>query len=73
MENEAGSSEIIATSGKTAEVLYNKEKDFYRGMSGELRMKAEGLFKKAKEKGKNRDFSFIHKAFHLCSDQSVQT
>ena len=51
MENETGSSEIMATGGKTTEVLYNKEKDFYRGMSGELRMKAEGLFKKAKEKG----------------------
>lgn len=34
-----------------SEVMYNKEKDFYKGSGGELRMKAEGLFKKAKEKG----------------------
>ena len=33
------------------EVVYNPEKDFYKGVSGELRLKAEGLFKKAKEKG----------------------
>ncbi|MGE4282689.1 MAG: hypothetical protein AB7G87_03120 [Clostridia bacterium] len=33
------------------EVIYNKEKDFYVGTQGELRYKAEGLFKKAKEKG----------------------
>jgi hypothetical protein len=36
---------------RTNEVLYNTDKDFYRGLSGELRLKAEGLFKKAKEKG----------------------
>jgi len=36
---------------KTADVVYSKDKDFYRGGSGELRLKAEGLFKKAKEKG----------------------
>jgi len=34
-----------------AEVVYNAEKDFYKGMKGELRYKAEGLFKKAREKG----------------------
>lgn len=34
-----------------AEITYNPEKDFYKGMSGELRFKAEGLFKKAREKG----------------------
>jgi hypothetical protein len=34
-----------------SEVVYNKEKDFYKGAGGELRMRAEGLFKKAKEKG----------------------
>lgn len=33
------------------DVSYDVEKDFYRGMKGELRFKAEGLFKKAKEKG----------------------
>lgn len=33
------------------EIIYNKEKDYYKGIGGELRMKAEGLFKKAKEKG----------------------
>lgn len=34
-----------------SDVIYNKEKDFYKGAAGELRMRAEGLFKKAKEKG----------------------
>jgi len=33
------------------EIVYSTDKDFYRGLSGELRLKAEGLFKKAKEKG----------------------
>jgi hypothetical protein len=33
------------------QVFYNIEKDFYTGAHGELRFKAEGLFKKAKEKG----------------------
>jgi len=33
------------------EVIYNPEKDFYKGIGGEFRFKAEGLFKKAKEKG----------------------
>ena len=36
-----------------SEVVYNKEKDFYKGAGGELRMRAEGLFKKAKEKGRS--------------------
>ncbi|HHV98273.1 MAG TPA: hypothetical protein GXX36_01665 [Clostridiaceae bacterium] len=45
-ENDTNDTEI-----KGSEVVYNPEKDFYRGMSGELRFKAEGLFKKAKEKG----------------------
>jgi len=36
---------------KSPEIIYSPEKDFYRGVSGELRYKAEGLFKKAKEKG----------------------
>jgi len=35
---------------KISGVVYNPEKDFYRGVGGELRLKAEGLFKKAKEK-----------------------
>lgn len=33
-----------------SQIIYNKDKDFYRGAGGELRMRAEGLFKKAKEK-----------------------
>lgn len=33
------------------DVVYNIEKDFYVGSQGELRLKAEGLFKKAREKG----------------------
>jgi hypothetical protein len=33
------------------EIVYSKDKDYYKGIGGELRMKAEGLFKKAKEKG----------------------
>ncbi|GAE88606.1 hypothetical protein [Acetivibrio straminisolvens] len=40
--------EITAT---LPEIVYNQEKDFYRAIGGELRLKAEGLFKKAKEKG----------------------
>mgnify|MGYP005833849751 CR=1 FL=1 len=36
---------------KTTDIVYNSDKDFYKGLSGELRFKAEGLFKKAKEKG----------------------
>lgn len=39
------------SASKPNEVTYHTEKDFYKGMSGELRYKAEGLFKKAKEKG----------------------
>lgn len=35
----------------SSEIKYKTEKDFYRGIGGELRYKAEGLFKKAKEKG----------------------
>lgn len=34
-----------------SEIIYNSEKDFYKGIKGEYRLKAEGLFKKAKEKG----------------------
>ncbi len=37
--------------GKINDVVYISEKDFYKGYSGEFRLKAEGLFKKAKEKG----------------------
>lgn len=36
---------------KSSEIIYNSEKDFYKGIRGEYRLKAEGLFKKAKEKG----------------------
>lgn len=36
---------------KPIEVVYDTTKDFYKGIRGELRFKAEGLFKKAKEKG----------------------
>lgn len=46
---EAGSG--AENEGRTAEVVYDPDKDFYKGLGGELRMKAEGLFKKAKEKG----------------------
>ncbi len=51
MENETNVLEEKAAGVRASDVLYNKDKDFYRGMSGELRLKAEGLFKKAKEKG----------------------
>jgi hypothetical protein len=50
MTKEPGNQLNVDNEG-TPEIIYNSEKDFYRGMSGELRMKAEGLFKKAKEKG----------------------
>jgi hypothetical protein len=43
--------EFRDTGSKTSEVTYSHEKDFYKGIGGELRFKAEGLFKKAKEKG----------------------
>lgn len=36
---------------KEDEIIYDTSKDFYKGIRGELRFKAEGLFKKAKEKG----------------------
>lgn len=51
MENDSNVNNIDQTNTKTSEVVYNYEKDFYKGISGELRFKAEGLFKKAKEKG----------------------
>jgi hypothetical protein len=51
MENEINIPESSAAGARASEVYYKKDKDFYRGMSGELRLKAEGLFKKAKEKG----------------------
>lgn len=41
----------IAAEAEPAVVTYSTGKDFYRGTRGELRLKAEGLFKKAKEKG----------------------
>ncbi len=36
---------------KPIEIVYDTTKDFYKGIRGELRFKAEGLFKKAREKG----------------------
>lgn len=36
---------------KPIDITYDTEKDFYKGIRGELRFKAEGLFKKAREKG----------------------
>lgn len=36
---------------KNTDIIYRAEKDFYKGVGGEFRLKAEGLFKKAKEKG----------------------
>jgi len=46
-----GSENVKQNEGRGPEIVYDPEKDFYRGISGELRLKAEGLFKKAKEKG----------------------
>ncbi|NLD50712.1 MAG: hypothetical protein GX660_26525 [Clostridiaceae bacterium] len=51
MIKEADSYENTQNTGISNEIIYNPEKDFYKGAAGELRMKAEGLFKKAKEKG----------------------
>lgn len=51
MELERGAGSQKESENKTIDVVYNQEKDFYRGIGGELRFKAEGLFKKAKEKG----------------------
>lgn len=51
MEDEVKDIEVIENEDRSPEVIYKAEKDFYRGMGGELRYKAEGLFKKAKEKG----------------------
>lgn len=41
----------IEDADKPFEIVYDTAKDFYKGIRGELRFKAEGLFKKAKEKG----------------------
>lgn len=51
MVDEINKNEKTQTDEATQEIIYSKDKDYYKGMSGELRMKAEGLFKKAKEKG----------------------
>ncbi len=51
MADEINTTEKIQTDETTQDIIYSKDKDYYKGMSGELRMKAEGLFKKAKEKG----------------------
>jgi hypothetical protein len=51
MEEQYADVEINEGENKSGQVVYSPEKDFYRGMSGEFRYKAEGLFKKAREKG----------------------
>lgn len=51
MANKQSAGQSVDNEAATREIVYNAEKDFYKGMGGELRMKAEGLFKKAKEKG----------------------
>ncbi|MDK2801406.1 MAG: hypothetical protein PWQ70_3025 [Clostridiales bacterium] len=43
--------EVVIKDTEDTEVTYNMQKDFYVGAQGELRFKAEGLFKKAREKG----------------------
>lgn len=51
MEENDVLSDVINTEEKSTDVIYHSEKDFYKGIGGELRFKAEGLFKKAREKG----------------------
>ena len=51
MENSIETYNDLENEDKSNEIVYNSEKDFYKGLSGELRYKAEGLFKKAREKG----------------------
>ncbi|GEM_PF-340379 len=51
MKKNTGAVETAQNEGISTEIQYNQDKDFYKGIGGELRMKAEGLFKKAKEKG----------------------
>ncbi|HHY08365.1 MAG TPA: hypothetical protein GX530_07585, partial [Corynebacteriales bacterium] len=51
MKKNTGAVKTAQNEGISTEIQYNQEKDFYKGIGGELRMKAEGLFKKAKEKG----------------------
>jgi hypothetical protein len=51
MQDDLNKNEDFKNEHKETEISYHPNKDFYRGMSGELRYKAEGLFKKAKEKG----------------------
>lgn len=51
MEEKNKNEEEIKKEETKNDILYHPDKDFYRGMGGELRYKAEGLFKKAKEKG----------------------
>ena len=51
MEAEILGSNHVKDEDRTPEVVYDTDKDFYKGIGGELRLKAEGLFKKAKEKG----------------------
>ena len=45
------SEDKIGEANKPIEIMYDTAKDFYKGIRGELRFKAEGLFKKAREKG----------------------
>jgi hypothetical protein len=51
MAGEINTIENTENNETTSEIIYSKDKDYYKGGGGELRMKAEGLFKKAKEKG----------------------
>ncbi len=51
MVDEINATEKAQTDETSQEIIYSKDKDYYKGTGGELRMKAEGLFKKAKEKG----------------------
>lgn len=50
MENEVAEYNV-ENEDKAIDIVYNPDKDFYKGVGGEFRLKAEGLFKKAREKG----------------------
>lgn len=51
MENIEDKNKAEEKEVRTPSIVYSPEKDFYKGVGGKLRLKAEGLFKKAKEKG----------------------
>lgn len=51
MEEMEGKTNSEGRNTRTPEIIYDPDKDFYKGIGGKLRLKAEGLFKKAKEKG----------------------